>query len=1143
MGNPGDRIGPYRLKNQIGSGGMGQVFAAVHEHMDQEVALKLLSSTTAQDRQLRARFFQEARALARLQHPGVVRIHHCDQLEDGTIYLAMERLVGRSLRDWMRSLPGPVPLEDALNIGRRIAEVMADIHAQGIVHRDIKPENVFLCDDPGAASGFQAKVLDFGIAKVPPAAADARVDTQVQTVPPVLLGTAAYMAPEQCLNPAGVDGRADVYALGVVLFEMMAGQLPFASGTQLEQLNRKMQAEPPPLETVVQEFPGTLSAFVASMLARAPAARPTMLRCQDMLGRSWKGKQDECPVPGLAPFTEAQAELFFGRGVEIEELLGQLERARTGERRWVQLEGPSGVGKSSLVQAGLLPRLKERLPQDAPRWRIANVRPSYDPLRGLAMALAAAYAGRDFERTPEELERSLRADPDALRALVTAHTPPGCCLLLVLEQMEELFTIGATDCPRLDELVSAALAAPDSPLRLLTTLRSDFIHRLEQMPHLERQLNRATRYHLRAMEEEALTQVIHGMAQRAGLRLSEGLPTRMVREVRSEGSPLPLLGHALRGLWPLRSGTLLTHEHYEQLGGVGGALARQAEQLLDGLGDEGRERAKWLLLDLVQVGRGVPDTRRQRTKHEVFTAAGGDEQAEKVLMRLSGMRTGAPGEAEQELRLIVLSGGPDPTSQRVDLVHETLLQKVPSLAKWIEQERVLMERHADLESAAQLWEQKGSPTEWLPSGTLLTHYREHTGASHQRRGLLTRTTSDRARRFLDAAERLERRRTRTRRALMLAALVAMAAIVLSAVLANQARQEAEQARKEAEENYQRRLLASEKFVSDADWPLSRLAGTLPLRREMHRDTSADLMELPKQIREKLEFRLAIIKAWHRQGDLAFFDDTLAEAVALLTRAVEEIRQGLERFPGDGDLMFQLGLSHSKLGKVEQARGRREEARHHFEKSLEVLDCQSVRSDKEDWRTCATSYSELADLKLESGSVSEAKPLYERAIELFSHAEKMGDEYDRALLAEAIFSRGGAALAETDLKAANGYLSQALTQAETLARDYPVDLYIQWVLARIHVGLAKLRAEEHQDTAAARHYREAQALGRALRQGEPENKRYALTLGQSLLGDELVARRMGEQAHADQVRRERCELMDEFVRKDGEDVRFQRLSCL
>jgi tRNA A-37 threonylcarbamoyl transferase component Bud32/tetratricopeptide (TPR) repeat protein len=1156
MGHPGDRLGPYRLKNLIGSGGMGQVFAAVHEHMDQEVALKLLSSTAAQDPQLVARLLQEARALARLQHPGVVRVHHCDRLDDGTVYLAMERLEGRSLRDWMRSQPGRAPLEDALDIGRRIAEVMADIHAKGIIHRDLKPENVFLCHDEGATSGFRLKLLDFGIAKVPPAEAGACVDTQVQTGAPILLGTAAYMAPEQCWNAAEVDGRADVYALGVLLFEMIAGQLPFAADDQLDQLYWKQQTDPPPLQTVVPELPGALSAFIASMLARAPGERPTMLRCQDMLGRPWEGKQDECPVPGLAPFTEAQAELFFGREAEIAELLGQLERAHPGERRWVQLEGPSGVGKSSLVQAGLLPRLKEGLPQDAPRWRIASVRPSYDPLRGLAMALVAAYAGRDFHLTQEQVERSLRTDPDALRALITAHTPPGCCLLLVLEQMEELFTIGAADCARLDELVSAALAAPDSPLRLLTTLRSDFIHRLEQMPHLERQLNKATRYHLRVMEEEALTHVIQGMAQRAGLRLSEGLATRMVREVRSEGSQLPLLGHALRGLWPLRSGALLTHEFYEQLGGVGGALARQAEQLLDGLGDEGREYAKWILLDLVQVGRGVPDTRRQRTRQEVWTAAGGDEQAEKVLMRLSGMRTGTADEGQQELRLIMLSGGPEPTQQRVDLVHETLLQKVPSLAKWIAQERAILERHAELEDAARTWEHRGrSTTEGLPSGTLLAHYRGHTDDSHQRRVLLTRT-SDRARQYLEAAERLERRRTRARRALMIAALVAMAAIVLSAVLANrerrraeesehvalQARQEAERARQEAEANYQRRMLVSEQLFTDADWTLSRRAGTLKMRREMLQDAIRDLMRLPEQLRGKLDLRVLTIKAWHRMGDLAFFDDTLETAEGLLSKALEELRQGLEHHPEDGKLMFQLGLSHSKLGKVEQAREHREEARRHFEKSLEVLDCQSVKSANDDWRTCATSYSELGDLKLESGNVSEAAPLYDRAIELFSHAEKAGDEYDQALLAEAIFSRGMAALEARDLKAANGSLTRALARGKELARSYPVDLYIQWVLARIHVGVAKLRAEERQYAAAAGHYGEAQKLGRALRQGEPENKRYALVLSQSLLGDELLARKQGKQAHAGQVRQERCALVDEFVRKDREDVRFQRLSC-
>ncbi|WP_239014177.1 serine/threonine-protein kinase [Archangium violaceum] len=1130
---------------------MGRVFAAVHERMEQEVALKLLSPDAARDPQLVARFIQEARALARLQHPGVVRVHQCDRLDDGTVYLAMELLAGLSLRDWMRSHPGPVPLETALAIGWQIADVMADIHAKGIVHRDLKPENVFLCPDESIAPGHRIKLLDFGIAKVPPAATGAHGDTQVQTVAPIFLGTAAYMAPEQCRNAADIDGRADVYALGVLLYELLAGHLPFISDTSIEMLSLHLHAEPPPLQSVVPALPGALSTFITTaMLAKAPSERPTMLQCRDKLGQLWEGGQDECPLPGLAPFTEAQVELFFGRKAEIDELLRQLERARTGERRWIQIEGPSGIGKSSLVQAGLLPRLKENRPQDAPLWRIASMRPSDEPLRGLALALVAAYTGTGLEQTPEELEHAFRTDPGALRTLVTEHMPPGCCLLLVLEQMEELFTIGAADCPRLDELVATALAATGSPLRLLTTLRSDFIHCLERMPLLARQLNEATRHHLSPMDQEALTQVIQGMARRAGLRLSEGLPARMVQDVRNEGSQLPLLGHALRGLWSLRSGSLLTHERYEQLGGVGGALARQAEQLLDGLGEEGRERAKWILLELVQVGRGVPDTRRPRTRQEVVVAAGGGERAEQVLMWLSGMRTGAPDDEAPGLRLVVLSGGPEPTQQRVDLVHETLLQKVPSLAEWIERERVPLERHAALEAAAHEWEQAECRADWLPSGTLLAHYRGHTGPTRPR-DQFTRMTSDRAMRFLDAAQRLDRRRTWIKRTLMLASAVAMAAIVLFAVRAEEARRRAEasearalQEQQNVKELLQQLSAVMSDFVSNADWELGRLSGTLDIRRKLLRAYEERLASFQEQHRQRPEIRGTIIETKHRLGDLAFLDGSLDEADTHLKGAWEELHRNLELQPEDKFLTFLLGLNHSKRGKVALALGHLDEAERHFGEALTLFERPPVEGNADEIRdyrrTLATSLSEQADLELERGRTAAAASLNERALLLFEH--NRDKDYDRALLAEALCQVGEIHRRGGDLKTASIALAQALELEDSLVRSNPGNEYFRWILARIHIALAELRVTEGRLGSADLHYHEAQDLGRALRKGEPENKRYALALSQGLYGDEHLAHTRGDPTHARHVRDERCALVNEFLSKDPRDVRFQRLAC-
>jgi serine/threonine-protein kinase len=265
----GESFGNYRVVRVLGQGGMGVVYLAEHQTLGRRAVIKQLLPEVSRDHDIVQRFFNEARAATMIRHPGIVDVFDFGQHPtSGTAYIVMEFLEGESLASRLER-ERILPIDLAAYIARQIASPLGAAHAVGIVHRDLKPDNVYLSPDPDAPYGIRVKVLDFGIAKLAGQLTTGGVKTRTGAV----MGTPTYMAPEQCHGAADLDHRADLYALGCILFEMVCGRPPFVGQGLGEILGAHMFQEPPRPSTIAR-VPPQLDELILHLLAKAPASRP-----------------------------------------------------------------------------------------------------------------------------------------------------------------------------------------------------------------------------------------------------------------------------------------------------------------------------------------------------------------------------------------------------------------------------------------------------------------------------------------------------------------------------------------------------------------------------------------------------------------------------------------------------------------------------------------------------------------------------------------------------------------------------------------------------------------------------------------------------------------------------------------------------
>ena len=330
----------YRVDSRLGVGGMGEVFRAFDTRLNRPIAIKVLRATGDGRALSIERFLREARAASALNHPNIVVIHDVGETDDGEHYIVQELIEGRTLRSMLAPGEPAIPLAMLVDVGSQTARALAAAHAAGLMHRDVKPENIML-----RADGF-VKVLDFGLARMTGSAQSSdRETTHLITAPGVLIGTPGYIAPEQAKGEE-TGPPIDVFALGVILYEMATGRRPFGGATPFAVIANIISEQPPRASHLNPAIPRALDDLLMQMLEKDPAARPTAREVERQLSASTGTiLLGDVVMPSGGP-----ARATVGRDAQRAQLLRAFARVKAGRSLIVGVSGEPGIGKTSLVE-------------------------------------------------------------------------------------------------------------------------------------------------------------------------------------------------------------------------------------------------------------------------------------------------------------------------------------------------------------------------------------------------------------------------------------------------------------------------------------------------------------------------------------------------------------------------------------------------------------------------------------------------------------------------------------------------------------------------------------------------------------------------------------------------------------------------
>jgi len=475
------------------------------------------------------------------------------------------------------------------------------------------------------------------------------------------------------------------------------------------------------------EFPKSLDDRRAfdSLVAGIRGIKPT-LSPEEV--KRWEGRR---PYRGLEAFGPDDAPFFFGRENLTDWLVSDLRReirAPVGVR-FLAVLGPSGSGKSSVVLAGLIPRLKEGAIDGSERWPIAVVRPGDDPLKELGTTVAAQFVPAGSlpdARQALQFSDDMRSDErmlDAFARMALNAAPAEARLLVVVDQFEEVFTYRPEDEKKKEAFAKGrdaffanllhAAAAPGARVAVVLTMRSDFLGPCASFERLNNVLN-AHLIQVGPMREDELRAAIEQPAFKVSCELEPGLTERLLADVEGQAGTLPLLQFTLDELWQRREVRRLTLRAYTELGGVEGALEHRANETLQKLSQADQDLCRRIFLHLVQPGEGTEDTKRRVSYRELLPA---DPERAEAVKRVVGIL------ANRDARLITTQGT-GTADGAVEVAHEALIRGWGRLRTWIDSDRVGLRIHRQVTEAAREWEANGRESSFLYGGTRLAVARE-----------------------------------------------------------------------------------------------------------------------------------------------------------------------------------------------------------------------------------------------------------------------------------------------------------------------------------------------------------------------------------------------------------------------------------